>query len=46
MLPVSWYAEVDNSQLQVVNALAVLLELHRAGVIDVEDDIEKRKLDL
>lgn len=38
--------DVDNSQLQVVNALAVLLELHRAGVIDVEDDIEKRKLDL
>lgn len=35
-----------NSQLEVVNALAVLLELHRARVVDVQNNVEERKLDL
>lgn len=46
MLDVSWRPPELNSQLQVVNALAVLLELHRARVVDVEDDIEEGELNL
>jgi hypothetical protein len=33
-------------QLQVVNSLSTFLEGHGSRVIDVEDDIEERELDL
>jgi hypothetical protein len=37
---------VDHLQLEIVDALSALLESHGPRVVDVEDHVEQRDLDL